>query len=152
MKKIFTLLVALAGCWVGVCAQDDEEIDDSYQFVTASGEIIANGSTIIMNNVEKEEDPFSGEILYKIPADFQVKNVSNTFGEAVRLFMSITQIDNGEFSTCALGNCIPPKSEVCDLYTSAQVLAMGTTSGDLLTEWYAYDYGKCVVEMQMEIG
>lgn len=152
MKKIFTLMFALAGCCGFAMAQEEEEVNDSYQFINAAGEIIENGSTIVMQNVEKEEDPGTGEITYKVPADFQVKNVSNSFGEAVRLCMNITRIDNGEFSTCALGNCIPPKSEVGELFTSAQKLDMGAASGDLLTEWYAFEYGKCIVEMQMEVG
>ena len=125
MKKIFTLMFALAGCCGFAMAQEEEEVNDSYQFINAAGEIIENGSTIVMQNVEKEEDPGTGEITYKVPADFQVKNVSNSFGEAVRLCMNITRIDNGEFSTCALGNCIPPKSEVGELFTSAQKLDMG---------------------------
>ena len=145
MKKIFTLMFALAGCCGFAMAQEEEEVNDSYQFINAAGEIIENGSTIVMQNVEKEEDPGTGEITYKVPADFQVKNVSNSFGEAVRLCMNITRIDNGEFSTCALGNCIPPKSEVGELFTSAQKLDMGAASGDLLTEWYAFEYGKCIV-------
>ena len=29
---------------------------------------------------------------------------------------------------------------------------MGAASGDRLTEWYAFEYGKCIVEMQMEVG
>ena len=152
MKKIFTLMFALAGCCGFAMAQEEAEVNDSYQFINAAGEIIENGSTIVMQNVEKEEDPGTGEITYKVPADFQVKNVSNSFGEAVRLCMNITRIDNGEFSTCALGNCIPPKSEVGELFTSAQKLDMGAASGDLLTEWYAFEYGKCIVEMQMEVG
>ena len=123
MKKIFTLMFALAGCCGFAMAQDDEEVNDSYQFINAAGEIIENGSTIVMQNVEKEEDPGTGEITYKVPADFQVKNVSNSFGEAVRLCMNITRI-----------------------------VDMGAASGDLLTEWYAFEYGKCIVEMQMEIG
>ncbi len=152
MKKIFTLMFALVGCCTLAVAQDDEEVDESYQFVTASGEVIANGSTIVMRDVELEEDPGTGELTYVVPADFQVKNVSNTFGECVRLYMVITQIDNGEFNTCALGNCIPGKSEPCDLYTSAKRMDVDEVSGDLLTEWYSFDYGKCVVEMQIEVG
>ena len=151
MKKFFTLLFVLTGCWTVTFAQDDE-VDDSYQFVTASGEIIPHGSTIVMDNVEKEEDPGTGEVSYIIHTDFLLKNVSNSFGDAARIFMTITQIDNGEFSTCALGNCIPPKSSPGELYTSAQAIALGETSGDLMTEWYAFDYGKCIVEMQVEIG
>jgi len=70
MKKIFTLMFALAGCCGFAMAQDDEEVNDSYQFINAAGEIIENGSTIVMQNVEKEEDPGTGEITYKVPADF----------------------------------------------------------------------------------
>jgi hypothetical protein len=151
MKKIFTLMFALVGCCGFVVAQDDE-VNDTYQFISASGEVIIDGSTIVMQHVEKEEDPGTGEVTYKVPADFQVKNVSNTFGEAVRLCMNITKIDNGEFNTCALGNCIPPKSQPGEFYTSSQILDLGAASGDLLTEWYAFDYGKCVVEMQIEVG
>jgi len=151
MKKIFTLMFALVGCCTFGMAQDDE-VNESYQFITATGEVIADGSTIVMQQVEAETDPGSGEVTFIVPADLQVKNVSNSLGEAVRIYMNITRIDNGEFNTCALGNCIPPKSEPSEIYTSAKKLDLGAASGDLLTEWYAFDYGKCVVEMQLEIG
>lgn len=151
MKKFFTLLVVLSGAWLSVAAQDDE-IDHSFEFVTASGDIIPNGSVITMNNVEVEVDPGTGEETFIVPADFLIKNVANQDGNYVRIFMNITQIDNGEFSTCALGNCIPPVSSIGELYTASQNISFGKTCEDLQTEWYAYDYGKCIVEMQLEVG
>ena len=67
MKKIFTLMFALAGCCGFAMAQEEEEVNDSYQFINAAGEIIENGSTIVMQNVETETETQ--------PAETEVKSV-----------------------------------------------------------------------------
>ena len=152
MKKIFTLCFCVVmGCTMAF-AQDDEEIDNSYEFVSKTGEIIPHGSVVILDHVEAEEDPETGEVSYMISTDFEVKSVEGFASDLVRISNNIIRIDNGGFATCALGSCIPERTTTGQFYSSASSIAPGATSGDLQTEWIAYDYGMCVVEMQIEIG
>lgn len=149
MKKLFTFCLAVMGCMM-VYAQDD--VNHAYEFVKADGTVIPNGSTVVVDRVVKEEDPETGEEIVMVVADFTVKNVSGTNDGLVRLVNTITRIDNGSYSTCAMGLCIPGKTEVEEFYSSHASIPVGATAGDLQTEWYADAYGQCIVELQIEIG
>ena len=150
MKKFFTFCMAVVLGSMMAYAQD--EVNHDYEFVTAEGEVIPDGSTVTINRVVKEEDPETGEEMVMIVADFTVKNISGNNNDLVRIVNTITRIDNGSYNTCAMGLCIPGKTEPCEFYTSHASIAQGATAGDLQTEWYPDAYGQCIVELQLEIG
>ena len=150
MKKLFTFCVAVAMGSLMAYAQDD--VCHDYEFVTAEGTVIPDGSSIVISRIEKEEDPETGEEMVMVVADFTVKNVSGNNDALVRIVNNITRIDNGSYNTCAMGLCIPGKTEPGEFYTSHASIPQGSTAGDLQTEWYPDAYGKCIVELQLEIG
>ena len=61
-------------------------------------------------------------------------------------------IDNGSYMTCALGSCLPGRTEPGYFSSASGTIAPGATSGDLQTEWYPDAYGECDVELQIEMG
>lgn len=152
MKKIFTLCICLVMGGMASFAQEDDEIDHSYEFVTQAGDVIPHGSVLTLDQVVAEEDPETGEVSYMISTDFVVKSIEGFPTDLVRISNNITRIDNGGYTTCALGSCLPERTTVSQFYSAHASIAPGATSGDLQTEWIAYDYGTCTVEMQIEIG
>ena len=151
MRKFLLFCLSLCvGTTVGY-AQDDE-VNHSFEFVTNAGDIIPHGSVYVINSVVSEEDPETGELTVMIPSDFMVKNVSGTATDLVRLANEITRIDNGSYMTCALGSCLPGRTEPGYFSSASGTIAPGATSGDLQTEWYPDAYGECDVELQIEMG
>ena len=151
MKKMYLLCIALFMCGTVAFAQDDD-VNHAYEFVTNTGELIPNGSQHYGPVVTMEEDPETGEMIPKISADFTVKNVAGEDNTPVRVAFIITRIDNGSFVTCAMGSCLPGRTEVCEFNSAYGTISQGGTAGDMQTEWYPDDYGECVVDMQIEIG
>ena len=148
-KCLLFCLSLLIGTTVGY-AQD--EVNHSFEFVTNSGEIIPHGSVYVISTVVTEEDPETGEMTVVMPSDFVIKNLSGSATDLVRLANDITRIDNGIYMTCALGSCLPGRTQP-DYFSSASgAIAPGSTSGDLQTEWYPDAYGECDVDLQIELG
>ena len=115
MKKIFTCLLFVFSlmAWP-VQAQ---EIDESYVFTDAEGNVIPNGSTVIRNVVE----PFDGETEC-IKANIFVKNVTGST-QNVGMIYVIERIDNGAYQICFPSSC-NTQSEV-GTYTTASSTLMG---------------------------
>ena len=149
-KSLLFCLSLLVGTTVGY-AQDDE-VSHSFEFVTNDGVTIPHGSVYVIDKVVNEEDPETGETYPMLPSDFVIKNVSGTATDMVRIANEITRIDNGSYSTCAMGACLAGRTEPEYFSSAAGTIAPGATSGDLQTEWYPTAYGECDVDLQIEIG
>lgn len=95
MKK--SLLLFVAAMLVGGAA--NAQIDNTLQFVDASGNVIEDGATV---NGEVEYSDYGG--YYQVSTGLFVKNNSSeTVGVSVA--GEITRMDNGSFSCCFPGTC-----------------------------------------------
>lgn len=151
MRKFLLFCLSLfVGTTVGY-AQDDD-VNHAFEFVTNDGVVIPHGSVYVIDKVVTEEDPETGETFPMLPSDFVIKNVSGTATDLVRIANEITRIDNGSYSTCAMGACLAGRTEPEYFSSSAGTIEPGATSGDLQTEWYPDTYGECDVDLQIEIG
>ncbi len=150
MRKLLLFCVSLLVGATGCYAQD--EVNHAFEFVTNEGATIPHGAVWVIDQVEMEEDPGTGELLPMLCSDFVIKNVSGSSFDQVRLANEITRIDNGSYSTCAMGACLAGRTQPEYFSSHHGTIAPGETSGDLQTEWYPDTYGECDVDLQIEIG
>lgn len=101
MKKLFTLclaLLALSSMPAMAQDSDEDEIDNTLQFVDSKGNVIADGSEITVDSLEDKgfECQVSSGLF-----------VNNTSSETVYAGMevNITRLDNGSISCCFPVNC-----------------------------------------------
>lgn len=96
MKKIFTLL--MLGClfMTPAFAQDDEDLDETFEFVDANGKVVPNGSELTCSTLND---------LGQISTGLSVRNTNNS-KEAVQVAVNISKIANGQISVCFPKNCL----------------------------------------------
>ena len=139
MKKIFTLL--MLGClfMTPAFAQDDEDLDETFEFVDANGNVVANGSELTCNTMNSN---------YQISTGLKVRNTNNS-SEAVQVAVSISKIDNGQISVCFPMNCIN-FSDTGDFNAAAGTMSAEETK-DFQTEWVPVkgSYGEADATFQL---
>ena len=130
MKKLFTLFAAvLLGSVVSFA-----QTDNSFQFVDAEGNVIADGTT--WHAYGTEEDPAYGPI---VPSGISVKStVDSTSFCAVDY--QVTQISGGSFLICFPVNCIFNDKVTDVISTNSGEMAAGLVQ-DIKTEWAIKPYG-----------
>ncbi len=135
MNKLFTLCVSLLLLGTGVYAQ--EAADGTFQFVDAEGNAVADGSVITVSELNDE-----GQMVVPL----FVKNMSGQRA-AVSMYETIDQLPNGEWQTCAFGNCMilsetgySPKNIVPDDYNAS-----------IQTEWIPAAEGYASWEATLQI-
>lgn len=96
MKKFFTLFAALLLTSVAFAQDEQEELDETFVFTDLEGNVVADGSVIVV-------DQLNGEGQMVVP--LKVKNVSGDRA-AVSMYEVIDAIPNGDWQTCAFGNCM----------------------------------------------
>ena len=99
MKKFFTLCLSLMTGCLAVGAQD---IDETFQFTDADGNVIPNGTVWVCNNVEDDYMGIPGNKF--LDSGVYVKNTSGT-AAFVGVKGSIVSITNASLSVCCLGTC-----------------------------------------------
>jgi len=118
MKKLFTLCSAII---LGLGAFAQEELDETFQFVDDSGNIVADGTTIVINQL-------NGEGQMAIP--LSVRNVSGEKA-AVSMYETIDAMPNGTWQTCAFGNCMM----LSETGYSPKNIMTADYEGSIQTEW-----------------
>lgn len=112
--------------------------DDTFQFVDADGNVIADGDTLNISSVEFVDDGLDG--YYQISSGLYVKNTtSEAIGAGVDI--EITRIDNGYLSVCFPANCFTYNTIGTYSQTDGEIAA--STSQDFMTEWLMDGYGQC---------
>ncbi|MBQ4393231.1 MAG: hypothetical protein II826_09015 [Prevotella sp.] len=91
MKKLFTLCAAVL-----LCVAAGAQVDETFQFVDADGNVVPDGSVITVNTLNED-----GQM--SIP--LSVRNVSGAKA-AASLYETIDQLPGGTWQTCAFGNCM----------------------------------------------
>ena len=122
MKKFFTLCMSLLLMGT-VHAQivTDEGLVESFVFTDLEGNVVTNGTTIVVNELNEE-----GQMVVPLKA----KNVS---GEkvAVSMYEDLSQKPNGEWQTCAFGNCM---ALTASGYSPKNVM-VADYNAEIQTEW-----------------
>lgn len=93
MKRLFTLCMSFLLLGAVASAQ---EVDPTFQFVDAQGNVVPDGSTIVVNTINAE-----GQMIVPL----FVKNASGAKA-AVSMYETINAMPNGGWQTCAFGNCM----------------------------------------------
>lgn len=143
MKKIFTLAMLLV-LGLGTSFAQDEEIDNTLQFVDAQGAVVPDGSEI--TRTEVEDDGFGS---LQIPTGLSVKNTSN---EAVgtKCEFNVLEVPTGTVNCCFPMACMSaPKTGIFN--TMGGSLDASETR-DFQTEWIGFEqYGKAKATFQILI-
>lgn len=149
MKKIFTLALSLFVATGITFAQ--EEIDETFQFINAKGEVVPDGSTITVTEVEYG---FTGKV--KMLSGLSVKNTTDAVARCT-LFCDVLEIQNGQFTACMFSSCTEPLTTVGQLETPQGVFkaAGDADKGDVAeldqAEWEPTAYGKATVVFQINV-
>lgn len=118
MKRFFTLFVMALALSAAAWA---EKVDQTFVFVDTLGNVLPDGAVITVSKVGQEGD-------MSIPV--RVRNVQGDKA-AVSMFENIDAIPNGEWQTCAFGNCMMLNATGY----SAKNIFSGTADTDIQTEW-----------------
>ena len=99
----------------------DEEMDDTFEFVDEQGNVVANGSTVVVTKINKQ-----GQMIVPL-------YVQNKSGEkaAVSMYEDLSRKPNGGWQTCAFGNCMTLNGSGY----SAKSIAAADYKADIQTEW-----------------
>lgn len=116
MKKIFTLCTALLMCMIAFA-----EADETFQFTDLDGNIVSDGATIVVTELDEE-----GQMIVPL-------KLMNASGEkaAVGLYETFGDMPNGEWKTCALGLCV----SVTSPGYSNKMIVDGDYHAGIETEW-----------------
>lgn len=119
MKKLFTLCAALLLLGTGVSAQTS--VDETFLFVDANDNVVADGSVIVVNKLNE-----FGQMVIPL----KVKNMSGEKA-AVSMYETIDAMPNGEWQTCAFGNCM----QLTATGYSPKNIMVANYNADIQTEW-----------------
>ena len=149
MKSLKTLLLAGLSlmAFTTVYAQEEEELETdltTLQFVDANGNIVADGSTLIINPTDLEDAP---EV--EIKSGLFVKNTidEDVFAAAA---ISITTLESGRLQCCFPFNCYS-KDKVCDFTTDPSEPIKAGETRNMQTEWFPDEYGTCTATYQLKL-
>jgi len=138
MKRVLFFAFGLMA--LAMTAQD---IDMSFVFVDADGQVLENGATVVRNTVETLDE--TSQVIY---SGISVKNASAASGDYIKMHYTIEQIDNGSYQICFPTTC-NYKDQVGTYETTPGQL-MGDVQG-LQSEWLTSGEGSCIVTLSIEL-
>lgn len=142
MKKTAILSLMLCG-FLGMVAQDT-----TFELIDADGNVVPDGTTLTLTEVQTEEDPGTGETWMLMPAGLSVRNATGVQA-ALRMHVTIDRMDNGTYQICFPVSC--QSYDAPGVYqTGADMMAAGETRL-LNTEWLPDVEGICEVKLQVEV-
>lgn len=121
MKKFTLFLLSMAMMATTAMAGND----DTFQFVTADGTVVPDGS--IVNCTQVEVDEFEQTI---IPSGLFLHNITDQ-SQGVKLTLTPTALPSGALQLCCLGNCTQTGGDPLE---KSGVLAKDKKD-DLMLEW-----------------
>jgi len=135
IKKLFTLCVGLFAALV-LQAQSDFPL----QFVDKDGNVIADGSTLYITEVEDMG------FMVLMSSGLYVKNTSSDVVQCAGSF-AVVSMSNGSFQSCFPLNCM--QASTTGIYTTQNgAMAAGETKA-MATEWLPTGEGTCVVTYEL---
>ena len=137
MKKLFTLTLSLLFALTAAA----QATDSSVQFSDKDGNIIADGTTLTLNQFEED---FFGNI--QMPSGLYVKNTTDN---SVRITAdyTISSLSSGTFQICFPQNCVV--QDRIGTYASEQGDLSAGELRDMRTEWLPTAVGTCTVSMKI---
>lgn len=135
MKRIFTLIYAILALAVVAQAQ----VDGTFQFIDADGNEVADGAVITVSELNAD-----GQMVVPL----RVKNVSGQKA-AASIYEVISEKPNGEWQTCAFGNC---QTLTQDGYSPKSVVEADYEKS-IQTEWIpvAGQYAEWTATLQVHV-
>ncbi len=149
MRKIRTLvLVAVAS----LCGTAYAQVDNSLQFEDKNGNVIPDGSTITIDEVEFVDDGMDG--YYQINSGLFVRN-NKAEKVGAGLVYTISRIDNGTLNSCYPAVCPVPAPSAPGTYSAARngVLEPNELK-NFQTEWILAGkdaFGECTATFKLEV-
>lgn len=143
MKK--TLLLFITAVFVGSTAS--AQTDNTLQFVDEKGYVVEDGATV---NGKLEYIDLGDPMLsyYEVNAGLSVKNnASEPTGVGVEY--KISRLDNGSFSCCFPGNCIPQDRP--GSYESPNGEVDANVVKPFIAHWTPTAYGQCKVTFKLKV-
>ena len=139
MKLFYTLTVVFLCSVLNVQSQDFP-----LQFADSEGNIIADGTVLVLNTPEVIEDEFDDGVI--IPSGVYVKNTTADEVYCGTEY-SISQISNGALQTCFPLNCIQRRTT--GSWTSEVSALSGNMLKSMQTEWIPDAEGYLTADFQL---
>ncbi len=137
MKKLSTLLLPLLLFPIGMAAQ----VDHTFEFVDENGNIIADGTTLTVNQMES--DGF--DIFMSVPVGVKA-TTETTDGGCVKVMAD--NLPNGTFQICSFGNCVMTSTPGTFYSAKGALRAIDNTT--IAAEWMPLDYATWTVTLQLQ--
>ncbi len=129
-------------------AQDDgDDIDHTFEFVTADGTIVPDGSVVTVTNAVTEDDGF-GTLTTIMPSGLFVKN-TEIDDASLLVAYTIGTLDSGNFQICFPTSCI--YRSATGSYKTTGGTMRGSETRDLQTEWLPTAHGTCTATLQIVV-
>jgi hypothetical protein len=139
MKRVLTLVFGLMALSLSLAAQD---VDMSFVFVDAQGNVLDNGATVVRNTVEYDVD--GNEVIY---SGISVKN-TNGSADLLRMAYDVERIDNGSYQICFPSSC--NSTNEVGSYVTANGQLMGDVQ-NIQSEWFPTADGSCYVTLTIQL-
>lgn len=143
MKKLFLSLALIASASFAYA-----DVDHTFEFVDAQGNIVADDSVI--NRTEIETTAF-GDL--QISSGLYAKNTTeDVAGVAVQL--TFASLPSGTFQHCFPGECVvTPSPKTNYSYTQGPLASTAGKTESLQSEWLVSEgtYGTCTVTYQLKV-
>ncbi len=137
MKKISTLLLPLLLFPLGMAAQ----VDHTFEFVDGSGNIIADGSTLTVDQLESTGFDFFMSIPVGVKA-----TTETTDGGCIKVVAD--NLPNGSFQICSFGNCV--QTSTPSTFYSAKGALRAVDKTTIAAEWMPLDYAAWTLTLQLQ--
>lgn len=141
--KIRNILLIVAASLFATAAS--AQVDKTIEFVDAEGNVVPDGSTITVTDVET--DPFTGEPYQIISGLYVRNNSSEEVGAKVEV--NVSRLDNGSLPCCFPSLCSTITS-VGTTETEPGTME-GSKSQDFQTEWVFGGYGTCTATFRLKL-
>ncbi len=147
------LLTIIAVAMFGMANANAQTVDDTFCFVDANGNVVADGTTVTFYVVEEykiPEMPFLGKTI-QAKFDLSVKNTTNATAEVGAKFTT-ESMPNGSVQFCFPSQC--EAEELPEVYISDFADTVGGTTLPLNSEWLPAEggYGEAKFKLQILKG
>ncbi len=142
MKRIFSFLLFLSAS-LAVSQLSAQSIDRSFVFVDDNGTEIADGATVVCNNVEMFEEGV--EVIY---SGISVKRTDDATAEHLCVHYTISRLDNGSYQLCFPITCA--KQETTGTFVTS-IGKLMTNPQSIQSEWFPTADGSCIVNLNIEV-
>lgn len=145
MKKFYILALGLLLGAANVFAQDEEELDNSFEFTTADGTVVPDGTVLTVNEYKKENDEVAGERIV-MHTGLYVRDNDPTKYASIEWSQ---HADNGAVQLCFPMNCFTLPTATGETKAGYPQNTDGTLN-DLQSEWFPAAPGKATVKYTLK--